>query len=327
VKLTVTIIGIIDTAAMQNLTTTTQTAALKYKRTDEMRGPGLKTTLSNSYNKDYGPYTLTKFDNNYNAGTDYATIPRDTVIQKSMQRTLTDSVEIAIFYGHDSLTYDYDIDVSTQASITGGSSSSLVLTSAMVNFKFEYCTCPKVTLPIGLKNFTVTKTSAQTANLYWEGENDEYAYNYDVEVSRDGRHFTKVATVDRKYTAHPTYLFAHAAGTDYGRYYYRVRQHWLNGYVRYTPVKMAEFTNPLFAATTLYPKPSTGSVGIKFVNVNAGKMLVQIANATGQQVAMKELSVTQNDYQPLAQLPSGLYWVKITDAATKTSCVRQLVVQ
>lgn len=328
VKLTVTMIGVIDTVAMQNLSSDPQTASFDYVRSDQMSGPGLSTPLTNSYSRYYGPYSLTGFDGNYTSGTDYAAIPRDTVLRKSTLRTLTDSTDISQFYGHDSVTYNYQINVSTSATITGGSSSSLVLTSALVNFKFEYCSCPKVVLPIGLKNFSATKTAAGSASLYWEGENDEYIYNYDVQASRDGRYFTTLATVNRKYSPNPSFLYPfQLASNSYGRYYFRIRQRWANGYVRFTPVQSVEFTHPLFAATSLYPNPSSGTAGIKFVNVRAGKMMVQVANAQGQQVMTKELQVAQTDYQPLAPLPKGIYWVKITDVSTKAVCVKQWVVQ
>lgn len=328
VKLTVTMIGVVDTVSMQNLSSETQTASFDYVRNDQMTGPGLTTALTNSYSKYYGPYSVTQFDGDFTAGTDYHAIPRDTVLRNTTIRTLTDSTEIAQFYGHDSVSYTYQIDVSTAATITGGSSQSLVLTSALVNFKFEYCKCPKVTLPIGLKNFTVNRTSSETANLSWEGENDDYLYTYDVEASRDGRHFSPLATLNRKYTANPLFLYAfRVPNNDYGWYYFRVRQHWANGYVRYTTVKAVEFTNPLFAGSGVYPNPSSGLTGIKLVNVRPGKLLVQVSNAQGQQVAMKEALVASTDYIPLAPLASGVYWVKITDAATRTSCVKQLVVQ
>ncbi|HEV7332592.1 MAG TPA: choice-of-anchor E domain-containing protein [Flavisolibacter sp.] len=328
VRLSVTMTGIVDTVAMQNLTNSSQSANFDYRRTDMMQGPGLNTPLSNSSDKKYGDYTVSGFDGDYSTGTDYASIPRDTVVNKTVVRTLTDSTEIAQFYGHDSVTYTYDIDVKTVATMTGGNSMSLVRTSAFVHFRFEYCTCSKVTLPVGLKNFTVVKTSQGAAALSWEGENDAYAYSYDVEVSRNGRAFTKLATVDRKYTPNPAYRYSFAiAENEYGNYYFRVRQRWQNGYVRYTAVKPVTFSNLLFETTSLYPNPSNGSVGIKFVSTRANTVLVQVTNAGGQQVLSKTFQVASTDYKIVGNLPSGTYWVRITDLASKTAAVKQLVVQ
>ncbi|MDQ3276945.1 MAG: choice-of-anchor E domain-containing protein [Bacteroidota bacterium] len=328
VRLTVTMTGIVDTVFMQNFTNSPQTARFEYSRTDMMQGPGLISTLTNSANKTYGDYTVTGFDGNMTGGTDNATIPRDTVVNKTVVRTLTDSVEIAQFYGHDSVTYVYDIDVKTVASMTGGNSMALVRTSAMVHFRFEYCTCGKVTLPLGLKNFAVTKTATRTATLSWEGENDPNVFNYQVEVSRDGQTFTKLTTVDRKYGSNPTYRYTFGVTeNEYGNYYFRVRQQYQNGYVRYTVVKPVSFSNPLFETISLYPNPSSGSIGIKFITVKPGRMLVQVTNAGGQQVMTKEYQVAQTDYKVLGSLPAGTYWVKMTDLASGTSAVKQLLVQ
>jgi hypothetical protein len=328
VNLSVSMTGVLDEVTMQNRSYSDQWVTFNYVRTDQMTGPGLSTALTNNCSKRYGPYHVTKFDGDYTSGTDSYSILNETVLQTTITRNLSGETDIAQFYGHDSLAYTYSINVSALASISGGSSMNIIMTSALVHFRFEYFICSKATLPIDLKNFSATKTSAQTANLSWEGENDEYAYNYDVEVSRDGKHFSTLSTLNKKYTANPNYQYSFALGNgDFGRYYYRIRQHWLNGYVRYSPVKSIEFANPLFASTSLYPNPSNGQAGIKFVNVKAGRMLVQISTASGQQVAVKEMNVAQTDYQPLQPLPTGMYWVKITDLATNTSCVKQLVVQ
>lgn len=328
VKLTTTMMGIIDTVSMQNLSNSTQTAKFNYVRKDKMTGPGLSTPLANDFSKQYGPYEVTRFDGNFNSGTDHVSIPRDTILQKTIARTLTDSTEISQFYGKDSVTYTYTIDVSTVASITGGNNSSLVLTSALVNFKFEYCACSKATLPVGLKNFSVSKTGTQAASLYWEGQHDEYLYAYDIEISRDGRQFSTVATVDRKYTAAPSYLYSFThKNNESGKYFFRVRQRWQNGYVRFTPVKSVEFTNPVFASVSLYPNPANGNAGIKFVNGKAGRVLVQVTSATGQPVLSKEMQVAETDYKSIGSLPAGLYWVRIIDVATKVSCVKQLIVR
>ncbi|HEY1021344.1 MAG TPA: choice-of-anchor E domain-containing protein [Flavisolibacter sp.] len=328
VRLTVTMTGIVDTVFMQNFTNTTQTARFEYTRTDMMQGPGLITSLTNSANKTYGNYNVSGYDGDMTGGTDYVAIPRDTVVNRTVVRTLTDSTEIAQFYGHDSVTYVYDIDVRTIASMTGGNSMSLVRTSALVHFRFEYCTCSIVTLPLGLKNFNVAKTSTSSALLTWEGESDPSPYSYQVEVSRDGKTFTPLATVEKKHGPTPSYQYAFAVPENaYGPYYFRVRQQWQNGMVRHTAIKPVSFGNPLFETTSLYPNPSNGSLGIRFVSTRASKVLVQVTNAGGQQVLTKTLPVAPNDYKILGNLPAGTYWVKLTDLASKTSAVKPLVVQ
>lgn len=329
VKLIVTIVGIVDTVAMQNYSLSPQTADFYYDRSDFMSGPGLTPSLSNSFNGHYGPYGLSAYDGTPNSGGDFHSIPKDTVLRKVMTRTLTDSTEISQFYGSDSVTYNYNINVTTSASITGGSSSSLVLTSAFVNFRFEYCTCPLATLPLGLRNFVVTKNDENNAKLYWDAEQGNDHYYYEIEVSRDGNHFTKAGTLDKLYnTTNPSYKYGfQIKPNEYGKYYFRVKQLWLDGYYRYTDIKSAEFSNPLFSTVSLYPNPSQGIVGIKFVTAKAGSYLVEITNAKGQLVKTNEIKIAATDYKVVATLQKGLYYVKLTDLQSKASCIKQTLIQ
>lgn len=329
VRLIVTIVGVVDSVAMQNYSGSSQTANFSYNRSDFMSGPGLTPSLSNSFNGNYGPYTLAAFDGSPSSGPDFYSKSRDTVLKTVMARTLTDSTEISQFYGSDSVVYNYNINVSTSAAISGGSSSSMVLTSALVNFRFEYCTCPLHALPVGIKNFTATKTGTQSADLRWDAEADDDHYFYDVEVSRDGRKFTKAGTVQKNEAGgHASYRFNHAMqGAEFGRVYFRVKQRWLNGYYRYSEIRSVEYTNPLFSTASIYPNPSNGNIGIKFVAGKAGNYQVQVTNAGGQMVANKELKMAETDYKPVAMLQKGTYYVKLTDLSNRSSCIYQILVQ
>lgn len=329
VRLVVTIIGVVDSVAMQNYSGSPQVANFYYDRSDNMTGPGLTPSISNSFNGHYGPQNMSAYDGVPNSGGDFYSISKDTVLKREMIRTLTDSLEISQFYGTDSVVYDYNINVSTSAVITGGSSSSLVLTSALVNFRFEYCTCPLSTLPVGLKNFSVAKAGVNAANLRWEAEAGTDNYFYEMEVSRDGQNFSKAAVQQKTATnSAAAYQYKHPVkATEYGRYYFRVKQRWLDGYYRYTEIKSVDFANPLFSTVSIYPNPSSGNVGIKFIAAKAGTYLVEVSNAVGQIVARKNLQVTTTDYKQVATLQKGTYYVKITESSTQSSCIHQFVVQ
>ncbi|HUC82750.1 MAG TPA: choice-of-anchor E domain-containing protein [Flavisolibacter sp.] len=328
VRLVVTIVGVVDSVAMQNFSGSSQTANFSYIRTDAMSGPGLTPSLSNNFNGNYGPYTLAASDG-LPGGPDTYTKGKDTVLKSVMARTLTDSTEISQFYGSDSVVYDYNINVSANASITGGSSLGMVLTSAYVNFRFEYCTCPLHALPVGFKNFTATKTGALSADLRWEAEASADRYFYEIELSRDGRNFTKAATVQKAEAGgNASYRFSHALqGADFGRYYFRIKQRWLDGYYRYSDIRSVEYSNPLFSTASIYPNPSNGNIGIKFVAGKAGAYLVQVTNAVGQVVLSKDVKMAETDYKPVGSLPRGTYYVKLTDVASRASNTYQILVQ
>ena len=78
---------------------------------------------------------------------------------------------------------------------------------------------------------------------------------------------------------------------------------------------------------SIYPNPSRGDIGIKFVAAKAGNYLVQITNAAGQLIIRKDLQVAETDYKQLASLQKGMYYVKITELSTQATCIQQLAVQ
>lgn len=332
VRLCVTITGIIDTLAMQNYAASSQTATFVYTRNDQITGPGIGTPLSNSANLTYGPpgNILTAYDGIPGAGTDFYSMADDTILNEQLCRTISDSATIVQFYGHDSVTYNYDINVSTNATITGGSSSTLVLTSALVNFHFEYCTCPIVTLPLSIRNFFVTKISDNTAELKWNAFDDlETNYRYEVELSKDGRNFFNVGQVAKNMWENSNvYKFIYTASPSYtGVHFFRIRQVYTNGYSRFSDIRTIDLKNSVYTGFDIYPNPSTGIIGIKFDNNESGKKLVEVYNTQGQKVMQKELVVTGLSYHQLGTLQQGTYWLRLTDVTSRLSRVNQLFIK
>ena len=332
VRLCVTITGIIDTLAMQNYAASSQTATFVYTRNDQITGPGIISPLSNSANLTYGPpgNILTAYDGIPGAGTDFYSMADDTILNEQLCRTISDSATIVQFYGHDSVTYNYDINVSTNATITGGSSSTLVLTSALVNFHFEYCTCPIVTLPLSIRNFFVTKISDNTAELKWNAFDDlETNYRYEVELSKDGRNFFNVGQVAKNMWENSNvYKFIYTASPSYtGVHFFRIRQVYTNGYSRFSDIRTIDLKNSVYTGFDIYPNPSTGIIGIKFDNNESGKKLVEVYNTQGQKVMQKELVVTGLSYHQLGTLQQGTYWLRLTDVTSRLSRVNQLFIK
>lgn len=330
VKLIVTLVGVVNSVSMQNLAYTNNNQAdFYYSRNDNMSGPGLTPALSNTFNGHYGPYDLSPYDGTP-GGADFQSISNDTILRQVMTRTLTDSVTISQFYGPagDSLVYNYNMVLMAYAAFTADNSSS-VSTSALVNFRFEYCTCPLSALPVGLKNFSVTKNSGANAGLHWEAEAGSDNYFYEIEVSRDGYRFSKDGTMNKQVNAvSPSYQYGYAVKpNEYGRYYFRIKQQWLDGYYRYSEIRSVDFANPLAASVSVYPNPSSGQAGIKFVSARAGVYSVQVSNAAGQTVSSSQMPVAETDFKQLSALQKGTYYVKITELSTGATCVQQLVVK
>lgn len=332
VRLCVTITGIIDTLAMQNYASSSQTATFTYIRNDQITGPGILAPLSNNVNLTFGPpgNILTAYDGVPGAGSDFFSMANDTILNDILCRTISDSATIVQFYGHDSVTYNYDISVITNASISGGSSSTLVLTSALVNFHFEYCTCPIVTLPLSIRNFFISKISDNTAELKWSAFDDpEKNYQYIIEVSKDGHHFENAGQVEKNMSENSNnYKFIYTSSEAFsGVHYFRIRQVYANGYSQFSEIRTIELKNSVSRGYQIYPNPSSGNIGIKFDEYESGKKIVEVYNAHGQIMMQKELVVTGLSYYQIGMLQPGTYWLRLTDVASRRSRVNQLFIK
>lgn len=329
VRLCITITGVVDTLAIENLSGSPQTATFSYVRNDQISGPGLGSPLSNSITKNYGPYNLAATNGVLGSGPDRVALGHDTVLNTQLCRTISDSTTIAQFYGSDSVTYNYDISVSANASVTGGSSSVLVLTSALVNFHFEYCTCPPVVLPLNISAFNVNKIGTTKAELKWWGYDDPFAnYHYEAEVSRNSRNFISVGMVPKNNGTTDVYRMLYdVPNGETGSFYFRIKQVYSNGYVRYSNIKQMVLESSASVKFSLYPNPSSGIVGIKFDNSVSGRFNIQIYNTQGQVLVQKEVQAAGTAPIQIASLSPGVYWLKLTDKRSQESSVSQLLIK
>jgi hypothetical protein len=329
VRLCVTIKGVIDTVAFENLTSAAQTGSYTYTRKDTITGPGIPTYLTSSANINSSPVLLGATDGFNSSGPDFYSNGPDTVLTRVLCANVSDSSTIAQFYGLDSVTYNYAIDADVSYSVTGGSAATLVLSSALVNFHFEYCTCPPDILPLNIRQFNVIKLAADKAELKWTGYDDPYAnYYYEAQMSRDGHSFASIDSLPKNTDNSDAYRFVYKAlNGESGAYFFRIRQVYSNGYSRYSSIKHVILENSDFPKFTLYPNPSNGIVGIKFDNVNAGHFNIQIYNTQGQTMVTKDMTTNGSSYVQVATLKSGVYWLRLTDVKSRAFCVNQLLIK
>jgi hypothetical protein len=328
-KLCVTITGIVDSVSVENNSASPQTANVFYNRTDQITGPGLLSALCNSISHHYGPYGLGATDGMIGSGPDFMSIAHDTVLNAvSVCRTLNDSTVLSQFYGSDSVAYTYDITAFTSITCTGGNYNSSISTAAFVNFHFEYCTCPPFVLPFNVRDFDVMKLTAEKAELKWSGFDDPLAnYHYEAQVSRDGHSFITIGSL-AKNNANDLYRLTYtASGGGSGKYFFRIKQVYSNGYSRFSGVREVTLENSDFPKFTFYPNPSNGIVGIKFDNNYSGHFNIQIFNTQGQMVAKRDIVINGSSYVKLGSLETGVYWLRLTDEKSQTSCVNQLLIK
>lgn len=331
-KFCASITGVVDSVSVENNSASPQTADIFYIRTDQISGPGLSGTLSNSVTKHYGTYALGATNGILGSGPDFVSVSHDTVLNKlDVCQTITNPDSLFQFYGHDSVTYLYNITAFTNVSCTGGNYNSTVATSALVRFHFEYCTCPGYVLPLNVRNFSAIRVADNAAKLTWSGFDDPNVtatYYYVPEVSRDGVHFTALGKVQRNTLDESPYEFLYTTPAGQGgAYYFRVKQVYATSYTRISDVRQVVLEGTRAPKFIIYPNPSNGIVGIKFDNNQGGKMRLQIFNTQGQKVLEKDIEVTGTFYQQVATLQSGNYWLRLTDVTSQLSSVNQLLIK
>ncbi len=330
-RLCISITGVVDSVSVENNSASAQTADIYYIRTDQITGPGLSAPLTNTINHHYGPYALGPSTAPLGSGPDFVAISKDTLLNAvTTCAIITNSDSLFQFYGHDSVTYQYDITAFTNVTCTGGNYNSTVATSALVRFRFEYCTCPGLILPLNVRSFRIDKVAENKASLVWsELQTQETPeFHYEVEMSRDGTHFTSQGRVNGSNEINVPYKFAFIARQQgEGVYYFRIRQVYASGYSRFSDVRTVTLKNSSSSNFILFPNPSNGIIGIKFDNIQGEKKIIEIFNSQAQKVVSKEIEATGSFYQLATSLQKGMYWVRVTDVTSHLYSVNQLFIK
>lgn len=124
-----------------------------------------------------------------------------------------------------------------------------------------------------------------------------------------------------------TYQMLYSTNGESGSYYFRIKQVYSNGYVRYSNIQHVAMENSGSPKFSLYPNPSQGIVGIKFDNSSAGHYDIQIYNAQGQIIVNKAIVVGGSSYVQIGVLKGGNYWLRLTNKQSLESCVNQLIIK
>lgn len=330
-RLCISITGVVDSVSVENNAASPQVANVYYIRTDQITGPGLSAPLSNSINHLYGPYALGPTNGILGSGPDFVSISKDTVLNAvTTCSTINHPDSLFQFYGHDSVTYLYNITAFTNVTCTGGNYNSTVATSALVRFRFEYCTCPGLVLPLNVTNFSIEKIAENKASLVWTEikSTETPGYFYEVEMSSGGKHFISLDKVNALNEVSIPYRFSYISKFKNSELlFFRIKQHYNNGYARFSEIRTVTLKNSDPPSFILYPNPANGTIGIKFDNKQNDKILIEIFNIKAQKVLSRELVVSGSYYQLANTLQKGMYWIRVTDVSSHLYSVNQLIIK
>lgn len=329
-KLTMTITSTLNLMRVENDDNAVNTASVTFIRKDTISGPGLNSPLGNGETKTFGAYTLNPTDGVPNSGSDYVAVGPENIFNTTKSVTITDLSDLSQFYGPpgDSLSYTYSAQGVTMPDITGNWSGG-INAAGSIHYKLEFCYCPASVLPLNIYSFNVKKIADDQAELKWSGSNDVgQSYYYEAEVSRNAYNYTSIGIFQKTDANIENYKMNFSAlHSESGIYYFRVKQVYANGYVRYSVTRQLTLESFDKIKFSVFPNPSNGIVGIKFDNNSEEQFALQIYNTQGQIIVTKDLVVSGSSYVQVATLRSGVYWMRLTNRKTQASSVNQLLIK
>jgi hypothetical protein len=77
----------------------------------------------------------------------------------------------------------------------------------------------------------------------------------------------------------------------------------------------------------LYPNPSNGTVFLKPVQKNSGRVQIVITDITGKEVYNSKVEFKENTIELNLNIESGIYQLRIVNETTNEQLVKQLVIQ
>lgn len=265
------------------------TYRVRYNRSSTISGPGLNPTLVHTFSKNYGPYDLAASDGVYFSGPDFIITNRDSILKnKLLAQTI--SGDVTPFLGTGNVSYTYTL--SGASSISGGGNYlGGPLTSDYIDFTLTYSYCDNSILASDIHDFTVLRQEDGTARIDWNTENDLPDNSYQVQLSRDGRHFKAIASMAAGRNPKMAYHYEYPLeSADNGTLYFRVRQ--LNGsrQEKFSAVRTIKITE-VPARFSVYPNPVIDQVRIQFGTPVTGDYRVELRNSVGKLIDSRRIAV------------------------------------
>jgi hypothetical protein len=171
-------------------------------------------------------------------------------------------------------------------------------------------------LPLRLISFTGTQEAASN-KLFWQTADEVNTLSFEVESSRNGRNFGKVATIKALGTGNNSYSYTDII-TYSGILYYRLKMIDMDGTFTYS--RMLPLTREGNRTINIYPNPVadrlTLSLGYGLINTEA--MLYDISGRLLQTIKI----ASNEELVNVKTLPAGVYIIQFKDG-TEGSFVKE----
>ena len=277
----------------------------------------------------YGFYNFTASDGSPGAGTDFHGEPVGYALNHILrQRNFSNT---AAYLGIGNVDFEYAINSSSIVPFGTGSSIPLNSTSAdTLTYSITYVYCQQLILAPGISEFTATKKDESRIDINWTNNNESTIVRYILEKSTDGRTFEyvenfSVGDIENKKGSYQ-YQYNPTVGKN-GKIFFRIKQIDGAGAVKYSPMRMVEFSKPVFSSN-VYPNPSNGQVNVAFHNKKSGDWTVEVLSINGQlleRTSYKNILVASMNLQN--SLKKGTYLVKLIENQSQEQSVHKIIIR
>ncbi len=198
----------------------------------------------------------------------------------------------------------------------GRINDSITLTFPTFKKDIAFRVSPDPALPVAWATFSGHWLDEQTAELKWTAEGESGGL-FTLERSDDGSRFLPVTTVPSASNGMNSYRATDAVGENRGTVYYRIRYQQLGEVDSYSQVVTLSREASDQLLVRAYPNPSDGPLNLRINGALYGQVSVQVSDAMGRSVIEEQFTL-KNEVVKLAgfaELPRGLYLLRVTDAS------------
>lgn len=176
-------------------------------------------------------------------------------------------------------------------------------------------------LPVKLLQFKASRVGQQVY-VQWNTADVNKLRHFELERSTNGIQFATIATILPNQANRPfEFGYNDKPTIEADRIYYRLKMVHDNGEITYSAIEWVGW-NQSVMQVSIQPNPARDFVQLNWSGVRPNqKVQVQILSMTGQPMYSEMLTVQQGPSQriKLPNIPSGMYLIKITDAAKQFS--------
>ena len=299
---------------------------VKVFRDDEISSSALEAPLVNSYQKQYGFYSLAGTDGIPNSGPDYTQQgPLYVLNQKDINYTLSNTAD---FFGSGAVTFDY---ITSTYSAAQGSINNSFDGSAQdaVKFNITYTYCPQIILAADITSFKASKVNDAVIDIKWITQNEKNNRNYELQKSTDGKTFRGVAQFAATAAQTGSYSYSYAVQpTDSKTIIFRVKQVDGSGTARYSAVNAIKLSNKTGTQPVIYPNPAKGAANLLFSNTKRSNWEVSIYTVSGQLLKRYNFNnALTGKINTTQEIEKGVYMVQSLNKTTQEHFVQQLLIQ